>query len=224
MSAHAHTAYRRGAEVARPDLQQVLITDRMSERPARVPDHAAENLALRALAGELANPKGDILKQLCELAMQLCHAHSAGISLVEFEGDEKVFRWHAVAGRWAGYVGGCLPRNASPCGVVIDLNATQLMKRPAQAFPLVALAEPELVEALLAPFLILGEPVGTVWVLSHDDTRKFDSEDARIVESLASFAAAAFTLRNWLGRATELNDELKRSNARLNRLVERGTT
>lgn len=191
------------------NLQEMLITEQIRHRPARVPDYAAENRALRVLARELDKPAGNVLKRLCELALELCHAQSAGISLVEFEGTEKVFRWQGVAGRWARYVGGGLPRNASPCGVVVDRKATQLMNRPGQVFPLVALAETELGEALLAPFHILGECVGTVWILSHDETRKFDGEDARVMESLASFAAAAFTIRDTLGRSMELNDEIR---------------
>lgn len=203
------------------DLQRVLITTQLASRTSRAPDYAAENRALRALADELANPAGNVLDRLCRLALELCRAHTAGISLLEFEGAEKVFRWHAIAGQWARFVGGGLPRNASPCGVVVDLKATQLMTRPGRVFPLVAAVDPELVEALLTPFEVLGESVGTVWVLSHDDSRQFDGEDARIVESLASFAAAAFTIRERLGRCAELNDQLSRSNTRLNRLVDR---
>lgn len=84
-----------------------------------------------------------------------------------------------------------------------------------------ASAEPELLEVLLAPFQILGESVGTVWIIAHDEVRKFDSEDARVVESVASVAAVAFTMRDALSRTMELNEELKRSNARLNRVLER---
>ena len=203
-----------------PNLHDILITEQIRLRSAKVPDHAAENRALGQLAAALAHPTGNVLKRLCELAIELCHAHSAGVSLIEFENGEKVFRWHAIAGRWAGYEGGGLPRNASPCGVVIDQNATQLMTRPARFFPLVAMAEPELFEALLAPFRILGEPVGTVWVLSHDETCMFDSEDVRVMESLASFAAAAFTIRDSLARTIEVNEELTRSKARLARALE----
>ena len=95
------------------------------------------------------------------------------------------------------------------------------MRRPGKVFPLVAAVEPELVEALLAPFHILGEPVGTVWVLSHDENRKFDSEDVRVVESLATFAAAAFLVRDTLDRTLELNEELVRARATYARTLDR---
>jgi signal transduction histidine kinase len=49
-----------------------------------------------------------------------------------------------------------------------------------------------LVEGLLVPFHINGQAVGTVWVIAHDETRKFDAEDQRLLESLATFAATAY--------------------------------
>ena len=169
----------------------------------------------------MANPKGNVLGLLCDLALELCHAQSAGISLLQFDGTAKSFHWHAISGAWSRFLGGGLPRDASPCGVVLDRNATLLMRRPGKVFPLVAAVEPELVEGLLAPFHILGEPVGTVWVLSHDEDRKFDSEDVRVMESLASFAAAAFLVRDTLDRTLQLNEELIRSRTTYARTLER---
>jgi signal transduction histidine kinase len=34
--------------------------------------------------------------------------------------------------------------------------------------------------------------VGTIWVVAHDDTRQFDGEDRRVLESLGKFAARAY--------------------------------
>lgn len=36
--------------------------------------------------------------------------------------------------------------------------------------------------------------VGTIWVVAHDERRKFDAEDERIVTTLARFASAAWQL------------------------------
>ena len=60
-----------------------------------------------------------------------------------------------------------------------DTNEVLLVQRPGRHFPPVAEAQPELVEGLLVPFRILGQPVGTVWALSHDDQLKFDREEPR---------------------------------------------
>ena len=197
-------------------LQDILITDELERRTPRGPDYQAEASAYRVLAALLStNNSTAILQKLSELALALCDAHSAGVSVLEHENGDSMFRWRGLAGCWAHYRNGGLPRNLSPCGVVVDMNRTLLVQRPGRHFPPVAQAEPELVEGLLTPFLILGQPVGTVWVLSHDEERRFDREDARIVEGLAGFAAATFMLMETLSGAIDARDELARSHARL---------
>ena len=141
-----------------------------------------------------------MLQKLVEIAVELCAAHTAGISLLE--GD--VFRWEAVAGVFASYRNGTMPRGASPCGVCIDRDATQLMYMPARCFPALQ-AEPHFVEALLIPFHDHGKAVGTVWIVSHDSERKFDREDERIVRTLAQFASAGWQLWRASVAATELS-------------------
>ena len=196
---------------AEPLVDQVL-----AQRPSRPASLAEENLALCELAQALARSDGDILQQLVEQALKLCGAHSAGASLVELDGTETVFRWLAVAGRWSGYRMGSMPRNASPCGVVLDRRAPQVMPNPERYFPAMLNAIPLATEALLVPFEVLGETVGTVWVVSHDEMR-FGAEDLRIMRSLANFAAAAYVSQVMLRRAFEHRDELLRAADRLKR-------
>ena len=200
-----------------PGLDEIIVTDEARKRASRSPDHQAENRALRLLAAEMEKPDGDVLARLADVALELCGGHSAGISLIEGDGVETRFRWHAVSGRWAPHVGGGMPRNASPCGVVIDRNSTLLMSRPGGYFPMMAEVDPLAAEALLAPFHLLGQPVGTVWVVTHDDTHKFDAEDVRIIESLAQVASAAFLVRSEIRLALESRDEALRANERLKR-------
>jgi PAS domain S-box-containing protein len=45
---------------------------------------------------------------------------------------------------------------------------------------------------LLIPFYIKGAAVGTIWVVAHDTSRRFDAEDLRVMTSLGTFAAAAY--------------------------------
>ena len=47
-------------------------------------------------------------------------------------------------------------------------------------------------EGLLIPFYVKGEAVGTIWVVSHDDSCRFDAEDLRVMTNLGIFAAAAY--------------------------------
>jgi signal transduction histidine kinase len=122
----------------------------------------------------------------------LCDAHSAGISLLE--GD--VFRWEAVAGVLAAERGRTTPRVQSPSGVCIERGTTQLMRLVSRCFPALS-AEPPIVEMLLFPFYDHGQPIGTVWIVSHTEERTFDREDARLVRVLSQFASAAWQL--WKG-------------------------
>lgn len=202
-------------------LDEIIVTHEGLKRAGRAPDYQAENRALRMLATEMQKPNGDVLAKLTEVALELCGAHSAGISILQSDGVKTVFHWHAVAGRWAPHVGGGMPRDASPCGVVVDRDQTLLMSNPGSHFPLMSQVDPLAREALLAPFHMVGQPVGTVWVVAHDDTRKFDAEDVRILESLAEIAAAAYLVRAEIALAQEARDEALRSNDRLKRANQR---
>ena len=192
----------------------------LAPRPARPISLVQQNLALQGLARALARSHDKVLQQLVESALALCGAQSAGVSLIEYEGTDKVFRWHAVAGRWSRYLMGSMPRNASPCGIVVNRHAAQVMPNPELYFPAMLLAEPLATEALLVPFDVMGETVGTVWVVSHDDTQ-FAADDLRMIACLSDFAAAAYLMQTTLHRMVEKHDELDRALGRLRRENER---
>jgi len=173
-------------------LDSVIANDQLSRRRPRHRMQAALDLALGKLAGELATSPRRVLQKLTDAALELCQSHSAGVSLVEAEGARQFFRWHAVSGRWAPLLWTTLPREFSPCGTVLDRKAAQLMILPERHFTPLAQVPPKVYEALLVPFEVAGELVGTVWVISHEAERRFDSEDRRVVARLASFAAQAY--------------------------------
>jgi PAS domain S-box-containing protein len=175
-----------------PSLQSVLSLAELSRRPSRLPDHAAENRALIALAQEMAAAPEDILQKLADTALTLCRAHSAGLSLLE-EGDQKSrFHWRAIAGQWSPHRNGGTPREFGPCGTVLDRNAAMLFSHPERDFPYFGDVEPLLEEGLLIPFYVKGEAVGTIWVVAHDESRRFDTEDLRVMTNLGTFAAGAY--------------------------------
>lgn len=175
--------------VATAMLDEVDIRAELDERPQRLPNHKKNDRALGVLAAEMAKNPRNMLQKLVEIAVDLCEADTAGISLL----DGDVFRWEAVAGVFASYRGGTMPRDESPCGVCIDRDATQLMHLADRCFPALR-ARPRFVEALLIPFHDHGRAIGTVWVVSHTLERKFDKEDERIVRTLAQFASAGWQL------------------------------
>ena len=143
-----------------------------------------------ALAEQLAASPDTILQKLTDAALTLCGADSAGISLLEPDG--KRFYWPAISGQWAGHVGGGTPRDFGPCGTVLDCDASLLFSHPELDFDYFAPVTPLVEEALLMPFYVNGEAVGTVWVVIHDLSRRFDSEDLRLMTDLGAFAASAY--------------------------------
>ena len=173
-------------------LEAVIRTQELNLRPPRQPNFEALAGALVTLAQTLANSPEEILQQLVETALKLCQAQSAGISLLEEEDGRNIFRWHGVAGRYAPHLWGTTPREFSPCGTVLDTDSVQLMSGLDRHFTYFAEVDPPIAEALLIPFHVGGDAVGTIWIISHDDTRQFDAEDARVITALGEFAAAAY--------------------------------
>jgi PAS domain S-box-containing protein len=173
-------------------VDDVLITAELERRPRRAPDYAAENRAMAALARQLAADPHGAPQKLSELVLALCDAGSAGISLLEEQDGHRVFRWHAAAGLFSDHLGGTIEYGRSPCGVVVDRNQIMLMRYGERCFDAMAGFDPPLIETLLVPWTAEGRALGTVWVISHREERRFDAEDARVLRNLADFAAAAY--------------------------------
>ncbi len=191
-----------------------IITDELTKRPQRERDYARENRALVALAEKMASDPGSILQKLAEISLDLCQAHSAGVSLLEKHGDEEVVRFQAVAGRWSGMAGYTLPRATSPSEEVVKSGHAILFRHPEKHYTYSAKLEPAIVEALLIPLRGDGEMVGTIWVISHDEQRRFDAEDARLMETLAKFASSAYQLISSLSQLSQQTEERSRAEAK----------
>jgi signal transduction histidine kinase len=185
------------AEVFSPmavPLASVIATPELMLRPQRAPDFEAESHALGTLLATLSTSPRSALQKLAEVALELCSAHSAGISLLEDSSGVPVVRWRALAGQFAPLVGSTLPRAFSPCGAVLDHDALQLMIRPVRHFAYIDSLPPPIEETLTIPIRVDRRPLGTIWVVAHDLTRQFDAEDARLLASLANFSGAALEL------------------------------
>jgi PAS domain-containing protein len=164
----------------------------LAERPNRGRDLERENGAFRALIDQFARDPKKLLEKLCEEVVDLLDAGSAGVSLLQLRPeDDGIFYWPAIVGQWKGFVGGHMPRNASPCGVVCDSGGALLFQNPEIIFTAAAGISPVMEDLLVAPFFIDGAPAGTVWAIHHDRTKKFDQEDARLLQKLSQFASAA---------------------------------
>ena len=170
-------------------LEAVIATDELRRRPARAPDHAAENAALAALLESLARGEGDWLAALAGRALELCRAHSAGVSLLEHEDGQPVVRCRAAAGRWSAHRGRTMPRGQSLSGLALDRGEPLLLAHPERHFPIGSAIDLPIAEVLLVPFEVEGRTAGTLWAIAHDDSRRFDAEDLRLLTSLARLAA-----------------------------------
>ena len=191
-------------------VDEVLITSQLAVRPWRPPDYEAESLAMLELGDELRLNPGNILNKLAELAMKLCHADSAGISILESENKREIFRWHAIAGGFAPNLYGSMPRDSSPCGTVVARNRVLLFNEPDRYYADMRGVAPRVYEALLAPWPTEGTPEGTLWVVAHTPERHFDAEDARIVQILARFASGAHHAVAELERAKASQEDLEK--------------
>jgi PAS domain S-box-containing protein len=199
-------------------LDEVLITAELARRPTRSPDYETENRALSAMAEAMVGSPQMILQKLVEAALSLCRADSAGISVLEPDGVAGVFRWHATAGQFAPNTGKLMLREASPSGIVLDRDTTLLFSYPERHFHFGMAIDPPIVEALLVPFHTEGKPVGTVWVIAHTPSRKFDTEDQRVLTSLSRFASMAYQLKTTA--LSEVRAELKQTTEALRKSEE----
>jgi PAS domain S-box-containing protein len=173
-------------------LESILCTEKLRLRPSRPPDYEKENRALVALAQALADSPRTVLQTLADTLLEVCRAGSAGISLLTTEDNGKNFYWPAIAGSWKSHIGGGTPRDFGPCGDVLDRNTTLLFSHVERRYTYFQPVTPLVEEALLVPFYAAGKAVGTIWTVAHDEHRKFDAEDERIMNSLGKFASSAY--------------------------------
>jgi PAS domain S-box-containing protein len=170
----------------------VLITAELAHRPARQPDLAAENEALRTVAQHLLDEPQVLLKTLVRTALDLCQADTVGVSLLETAPNgELVFRWVAIAGALESLEQTTAPADFSPCGTTLARNQPQLYCHPERYFTCLQHPQFPVTEGLLVPLCAGDRALGTLWILSHHETRQFDAEDQRLMVNLGSFTASA---------------------------------
>jgi signal transduction histidine kinase len=196
---------------AQRSIDSALVTERLAQRPARPPDYAAEARALHEVAKALGMSPRAALDSLVRAALSFHdpRAATAGVSLLE-DADEpgaQIFRWTALAGVLSGHVGGSTPREFSPCGVCLDHMAPVLFHRPDHCFPYFLESGIPFVEGLVVPFTVRGAAAGTIWVVTHDESRPFDREDVRVMTSLAEFTGAIYTVLDARESAEQARDD-----------------
>jgi len=185
------------ASIPTASLESILCTEELQRRSSRPPDYEKENRALVELVSALADSPSTVFKTLAETIQDITQCDSAGLSLLTRDGktphvDGMRFYWPAICGMWNPHVGGGTPRNFGPCGDVLDQNRTLLFSHFERRYPYLLPVIPAAEECLLVPFYVAGKAVGTIWAIMHNDRRKFDAEDDRVMGSLGKFASSAY--------------------------------
>jgi two-component sensor histidine kinase len=155
----------------------------------------------------MADHPAEVLPRLVALAMELCEATSAGMSLYETQpGSPGVFRWHYLTGLLTAFSGATTPRDFSPCGVCLDQGKPVLMENAERFYPWIAEAKIRVPEVLLVPLVQRADkPLGTLWIIAPEG-KPFDAGHARIMSELAAFAGLAMRM---IGQTKELKDAVE---------------
>lgn len=164
----------------------LVVTERLYARPARAPDLQAEAAAFHELSSLLLTDPQRAVARYVGLALELCRAGSAGLSLLRDREGDSYFSLEVVAGALSSLTGSRMPRDFSPCGMALEHGQPILLYRPARLFDELAGARPEIFEAFVVPLYDAGQvPLGALWVLAHQEEPAFDAEDARIMQQLS---------------------------------------
>ena len=179
------------AELDAVGLEVMDLSDEalILSRPLRARDSVTEIEGLHRLALTFVEQPDRILQELVNVAVRLCGAGSAGIS-VEREGgtDQDYYQWIATAGEYSGFLDASLPVAPSACTICLERGGPQLFRVHKQFFDILGIEAAPVRDGILLPWEA-GEMRGTIFVISHDRTAAFDREDLRLMQILANFAA-----------------------------------
>ena len=183
------------------ELRDLLADAEFPLRKQRARRGSCTADAYRTIARVFADNPDVILQNLVDVATTFCGADSAGISLEEGDDkEERKFRWIAISGSFASFVGGTTPRFFSPCGTTLDRGRVQLYRVGKPYYDCLGIKADPITDGILIPWQA-GEVRGTVWVVSHRYREAFDIEDFKLIEGLADFASIAVENRFRQGKS-----------------------
>ncbi|MBB6092486.1 two-component sensor histidine kinase [Povalibacter uvarum] len=183
------------ADLARQGID-LFVTEEEMHPAQRAPDFLAEAAEFRALSQILADDPLGALRRLLEGARRLCHAGSAGVSLLRHNAvGREIACWEVLSGMLAPYEGSGTPQVSTPCDLCLSTGKTILVSNPEQVHAQMRRIQPAIVETLVVPLHeSLRMPLGTLWVTHHDRSSRFDAGDARILEQLGVQSVLALRL------------------------------
>lgn len=166
---------------------ELLTLRALLPHSTRPPDLPARLAAFCELSAVLANDPRQAITRFLEIAIRLCAAGSAGLSLLRSDhAGQAVVRWERVSGSLASHEGIDTPRDSSPCGLCLDADQTVLIAQPQRAFGYLRNTPPAIVQDLIVPLRDRADQaIGTLWVAHHDGASRFSLDDACILEQIA---------------------------------------
>jgi hypothetical protein len=191
----------------------------------RLHNHSVEAqvAAMRRLVRAILNSDQSLLQELVNIAVELCGADSAGLSLeLPDATDEVCYRWVATAGRYTPFMGADLPRYPSACGIGLSRGGPQHFSFAPRYFEILGIAAPPIADGITLPWHV-DDLRGTLFIIAHDRPEAFDLQDCQRMELLSEFAALAIRQRRHQDRflkqaaasatsAMALNDSGKAAN------------
>jgi hypothetical protein len=158
-------------------------------RFAKEPDRVSREI--ERLQRCIAQRPEQVFQELVQIAVDSCHADSAGISLEEENAQgELQFRWFAVAGSFAPYLNGTTPRFYSPCGTCLDRGVPQLYQVTDPYYNFLGVSAEPILDGILIPWRS-GKMQGTIWLVSHHSDVAFDRSDYELMRALANIVSEA---------------------------------
>ena len=144
---------------------------------------------LHRLAIAFVESPQTILQELVNAAVRLCGADSAGISIErDDKTEESYYHWIATAGEYSSFLNASLPRTPSACTVCLERGTPQLFRVDQRFFNILGVEAALVKDGILLPWRV-EEMRGTIFIISHSRDEAFDSEDFRLMQVLANFAA-----------------------------------
>lgn len=178
-------------ECADTGLEVIDIEGDVAYRARRVHarDAATQMAAMQRIAHAFVENPVNLLQELVEVAVELCGADSAGISVVR-DGwtDKEYFHWIATAGQYSAFLNAILPRYPSACSICMERGRPQLFRVGQRFFDLMGIQAPLVTDGILLPWAVDGTR-GTIFVMAHGRTEAFDEGDCRLMQVMADFAA-----------------------------------
>ena len=128
---------------------------------------------------------------LIDTVLRLYGAGSVGLSVLRSGSHgHAYFVWEAVSGALAAHQGDGTPGNHSTCGLCLDIGTAIVLAQPGRAFSYLARVQPAICEALIVPlYNDDGTPLGTLWVVHHEQNARFGADDVLVIERLAPVTA-----------------------------------